>query len=146
MGSRLPHTFPEVAKLAVAAGWSGWQVVTATAVARAESGLDGYAVGVVGSPTRPDGTPNPAYRSLDVGLWQINTYWWPSHKLSDLLDPIYNAGAAGKMWQAKFAAVTGTYAVKVHEAWSAWAVYSAGAHEPYMPAAVDAAREIGAVK
>lgn len=135
----------DVAKVAVAAGWKGWQVVTATAIAKAESGHNAYAINVVGNELRVDGTSNPAYRSLDVGLWQVNTYWWPSATVKDLLDPTKNAGQAFAIWNGMYGKTAGTYSAKVTAAWDQWAVYAAGLHEQYLPAAVDAARAIGAI-
>jgi hypothetical protein len=135
----------DVGKLAVAAGWKGWQVVTAIAVAKAESGHNGYAINVVGTELRADGTPNLAYRSLDVGLWQVNTYWWPSATIKDLLDPTKNAGQAYAIWNGTYTKTAGAYSAKVTAAWDQWAVYEAGMHEAYLPAAVDAARAIGAI-
>ena len=147
MGSRLPVLAVDVAKLAKAAGWSGFRVATAVAVAKAESGWDAYAIGVVGSETRVvNGVeePNPAYRSLDVGLWQNNTYWWPV-AVKDMLDPAKNAGQAFKIWNDGYTKATGSFADKVHAGWLPWAVYKSGAYEAFMPEAVDVARQIGAL-
>lgn len=149
MGSKLPLSFVEVAQHAVDAGWKGWQVVDAVAIAKAESGHDAYAIGVVGAPERTlaDGTvePNPAYRSLDVGLWQINSFWHPAQPIVDMLDPAKNAAYAFKMWTAKFESAPGDWADRVHAAWRQWAVYKAGMHVAYKSAAVDAARAVGAI-
>jgi hypothetical protein len=141
----LPQTYEQVAQLAKDAGFTGWQVVTATALAMAESGHNGHAVNVVSSQTRADNTPNPAYRSLDLGLMQVNTYYFPTHKVADLLDPVYNMKLARSLWQTKFAATTGTYSEKVLSAWQQWVAYQIGAHEKYLAQAVDAARAVGAI-
>lgn len=149
MGSKLPLTYADVAALALGAGWKGWQVVTATAVAKAESNHDGYAVGVVGAEMRttPAGTEeaNPAFRSLDVGLFQINTYWWPTVTVADMLDPTKNAAQAFNIWRGRFDAASGTWADRTHAAWSPWAVYKAGTFEQYLSAAAAAAKTVGAI-
>ena len=141
----LPQTYVQVAQHAKDAGFVGWQVVTAVAVSRAESGHNAYAINVVDAATRADGSPNPAYRSLDIGLMQFNTFYHPAHKIADLLDPAYSMRAARALWLWRFNATTGTYAEKVTAAWSQWVVYQTGAHEPYLGAAVDAARTVGAI-
>ena len=142
MGARFPHTFEEVARLAVVAGFTGYQVVTMTAISKAESNHDAYAVGVVDNPAAPD---SPSYRSLDVGLWQVNTYWWPNVPVAELLDPAGNARQARRVFTSRFDAAKGTWAERVKVAYSGWAVYKAGAHERHMPAAFQAAHAVGVV-
>lgn len=136
----------DIAERLLDAGFDGWQVVTGGAVVAAESGRDFYAVHVVDREFRADGAPNPAFRSLDVGGGQINTYWWPQFAIRDLLDPAGNAAAMRYIWLDRFdSRLTDTWAMRTAYAWSAWAVYESGAHEQYLSAAVDAAREAGAV-
>jgi hypothetical protein len=60
---------------------------TAFAVALAESGGNPRGCGDMNS-----FAPNTA----SVGLWQVNTYWWPEYDVVKLFDPDYNAQAAVK--------------------------------------------------
>jgi Lysozyme like domain len=68
-------TSDEVAELLVQAGAQGWTVVTMGAIAVPESGRNGYAINVNDSPEKP------SHRSLDVGLFQINTFFNPKHAI-----------------------------------------------------------------
>ena len=154
MAGGLPVEPVDVVRLVMEAGWKGWHVVTATAIAKAESNHDAYAVGVVKTEERNSPEtgemgelePNPAWRSLDVGLFQINTHWHPQHKIADLLDPAYNTAAAYKLWQGTFDRTAGSWADRTHAAWSPWAVYDTGAFEQYLSMAAQAAREAGAIQ
>lgn len=139
-----PLAAVDVAKLVYAAGWRGWACVTAVQVAWAESGLDPHAVNVVDVPVRPDGSPNPAFPSLDLGLFQINTYWWPALSVRDALTPETNAVHAYKMWAGSFnAAPERPWTVRIQKAWSLWVVYTTGAHRKYETVAIEACRAAG---
>ena len=138
MGARLPQTFVQVAQLAADAGFTGYQVTTMVAISKAESNHDAYAIGVVDNPT------SPAHRSIDVGLWQINSYWWPTVLLAVLLDPAGNAGQARKVFESRFNSAEGGYTARVRAGYAAWHVYTSGAHKQFIAAADEAARTIGA--
>jgi hypothetical protein len=142
--SKLILPIVDVATKVAAAGFTGWQIITGTAVIGAESRFDAYAVNVIGERFRADGKPNPAYRSLDIGLFQVNTYWHPGFKIADLLDSDRNIAAARliflERWEAK--PNLGWNAWTAY-AWSAWVTYKNGLHKPFESAAVTAAREAG---
>lgn len=133
----------EVAQHLVDAGFTGWQVVTMTAIAGAESAYDPHAVHVVDS--NPEAK---AYRSIDMGLFQINDFWW-EQALRDadilkpglpasvqLLDPAINARAARFVWVESGDG-------DPHEGYEAWTTWREDLHLPFMCAAEKAAREIG---
>lgn len=79
----------EIAQLAANAGFEGNDIVTATAIALAESGGD---PGITGDQAiTPGGS---------VGLWQINLYHHPEYNATELLDPQTNANAAYAIYRA----------------------------------------------
>jgi len=59
-----------------------WHSITCVAIALGESGGYEHAINLV------DHTPeNRSYLSLDLGMWQVNTYWHPDLSIADSLDP-----------------------------------------------------------
>lgn len=133
---------------AVDAGFAGWRVPTCVAVIGGETAgtFDAYTVNVVGKEFRDDGvTPNPAYRSLDVGGGALNTHWWPELSIPEKLDPALNVAEMHRIWKKIFDETQGAWADRVHAAWSTWDVYLNGNYENYLSRAVDAARDIGAI-
>jgi Lysozyme like domain len=87
--------------LALAAGWSTVDAITATALSIAEDSS--------GDPAALS-TPNKD-GSRDLGLWQINSGWWPSlGGQAALIIPINNARAA--------------YAIYHRQGWCAWSTYA----------------------
>lgn len=78
------YTMQEVGVLLLSAGFTGENAVTALAVIWAESGGNGWAVNVNSLPGRP------ADGSLDLGICQFNTYWWPAQKANDLMKAEYS--------------------------------------------------------
>lgn len=126
--AKLVLTSDEVARLLVGQGAKGWTVVTMGAIAVPESGRDAYAVNVNHSPEKP------SHRSMDVGLFQINTFFHPQHALRDLLDPEYNARIALQILAAAGGPPTG---------YSRWNAYKAGLHQPHLAEARAAARRVG---
>jgi len=89
-------------QLARAAGWNPADAITATAISFAE-----------------DGSGNPAALSApnwdgsrDLGLWQINSAWWPQFGgQAALVVPMNNARAG--------------FAVFQRQGWCAWSTYEA---------------------
>jgi len=136
-----------VAKMLVLEGFTGWQVVTLGAIARAESGLDAHAVNVNDHDTEAD-----SYRSCDWGLWQINAYWWQapltvegilnvSQPISQqLLRPRTNVKAVRFVFDAALSAAEGI----VPKAYEQWNVVKTGAHKPFLHDARKAAEDAGA--
>lgn len=89
-------------QLARAAGWSGSDSITATAISIAENGSG-----------NPAALSAPNYDgSRDLGLWQINSGWWPQFGGPDALTiPINNAHAG--------------FFIYGRQGWCAWSVYEA---------------------
>lgn len=87
-------------QLALAAGWSASEVIIAVAISIAEDGS--------GDPAALSGLNFD--NSRDLGLWQINSGWWPQmggqHALTD---PFTNARAA--------------HAIYDRQGWCAWSTY-----------------------
>ncbi len=121
-------TSDEIAQLLIATGGTGWTVVTMGAIAAAESGRNAYAVNVNHSPEKP------SHRSIDVGLFQINTFFNPRHAIKDLLDPRYNTRVALAVLADAGGPPTG---------YRRWNVYKAGLHTAHLPEARAAARRHG---
>ncbi len=90
------------------AGFRDDSLVTAVAVALAESGCDPSAV----SPRNSDG-------SVDRGLWQINSVHIPPYTVDCLLDAQCNAGAA---WDISGQGST----------WQPWTTYNNGAYRQFL--------------
>jgi hypothetical protein len=104
--------------LARQVGLSGPKVGIAVAIALAESGGD----------PRATNTNNDRHRSVDVGLWQINTYWHPQYDTERLKEPLYNAQA--------MAAIS-----KGGTDWTPWATFDNGRYREFIEeggSAVDA--------
>lgn len=110
--------------LAIAAGFSHDEAITATAISIAENG--GGDPAALSAPNR-DG-------SRDLGLWQINSGWWPQFGGQQaLIDPLNNARAA--------------HVIYTRQGWCAWSTYDArcgpghtGSYANYLPRAIQAAR------
>lgn len=100
----------QIAYLANRAGFKGQDLVTAIAVAIAES----------------SGDANNANSTTSTGLWQVQ---YSSHKnlvpnQTALFDPITNAKAAFSVFQGS--------------GWGAWTTYNTGAYKQYIPRAEQA--------
>lgn len=92
----------QIAQYAGAAGFAGADLVTAVAIALAESGGDPNAYGDVGT------------YCCSYGLWQINSFYHPEFgpNFSLLYDPATNAAAAFAIYSTagrSFSPWTGTY-------------------------------------
>lgn len=103
----------EIADVARAAGFSGDDLITAVAIAMAESGGDAHAY----NPEEQAGTP-PGMGSY--GLWQIYLWAHPEFAGWDLYDPAQNARAAYQIY-----ARTGDF--------RAWSTYKNQAYARYLP-------------
>jgi hypothetical protein len=128
--AKLSLTATEIAQLAADAGFQTWQVVRMTSICLAESAGNAYAVNVVHNPT------SPAHRSLDIGLWQINTHWWPGSIL-ERLDPAGNARMAWEVFEAHDGPRSPV------NGYNAWTTYRNMSYLVHQPAAITAARAIG---
>ena len=110
-------------QLALAAGFSLEEAITATAISIAENGGGNPAAL---SPRNRNGT-------FDLGLWQINSIHWPKYGGEQaLVDPLNNARAA--------------HGIYVGSGWCAWSTYDArcgvghnGAYANYLSRARSAA-------
>lgn len=105
-----------IARAAQAAGFSGDALVTAVAVAGAESDFGG------------DRGPSP---TNDNGDWQVNTVAHPQYDATRLItDDLYNA-------QAAFAISGGG------KNWTPWTTYTSGKYLQFMPQAQQAVAQLG---
>jgi Lysozyme like domain len=121
-------TADDVARLLVAEGATGWTVVTMGAICAAESGRDAYAVNVNHAPGQA------WHRSLDVGMFQVNTFFNSTQKISELLDPEWNTTIALKILADAGGPPVG---------YMRWNAYRNGMYRPYLPECRDAANRIG---
>lgn len=80
-------------QLARNAGFAGVDLITAVAVALAESG---------GNPSAIGDRDIPVSGAASIGLWQINTYYHPEFgpDFNVLMDPARNAAAAFSVYRA----------------------------------------------
>ncbi len=97
------------AKAAIGAGFPADQLVTAVAVAGAESGWD------------PGATHVNSNGSTDYGLWQVNSVHADLLASGNWRDPQANARMAYSVWRAS--------------GWSAWTTFNSGAWQGYVGAA-----------
>lgn len=110
-------TAAQIAQYAASAGWTGTDLITAVAVALAESGGDANAQGDFGDPNAG------VYNAF--GLWQVNTGENPQFANDNLLDPQTNANDAYAIWQ--------------QIGWGGWSTYSSGKYAAFIPTATAAA-------
>lgn len=78
----LPYSMDEIAVLVRDAGFTGDNAVIAIAVIWAESGGNAWAVNI-------NSTPGKTYGSIDLGLVQWNSYWWPYITPAKAMDPVF---------------------------------------------------------
>lgn len=121
----------EVAAICLAAGLPAWPAVTAVAVGWAESGGNAYAIGI------NDQSIGGAHLSLDLGLWQTNTFWHPEIAIAEALDP------AAQVVHVERIARRPSQSGWVTYGWSAWNTYKVGAHLRFLSAARVAVRAAG---
>ncbi len=108
----------QIASLARDAGFAGDDLVTAVAVALAESGGDPEAY-------NPETAAGTAPGRGSYGLWQIYRAAHPDLDAVDLTDPPANARAAFQIYSAA-------------RGFRPWSTYLHGLHEQFMPTARDA--------
>ncbi|OFV82828.1 MAG: hypothetical protein A2Y78_10150 [Acidobacteria bacterium RBG_13_68_16] len=106
-------SLPTVVRAARAAGWSGTDLVTAVAIAGAESRYNATAVG----------KPN-SNGSRDYGLWQINSVHNPTAQ--NWRDPATNARMAHKVWS------------DAGRKWTPWSAFKNRSYLLFWPASVAA--------
>lgn len=107
----------QIATVAGQAGFRGQDQVIAVAVALAESGGN------------PDATNQntDSHRSVDYGLWQINSYWnADTLRMGNWRDPVTN----GKM----------AYSIFKSRGWRDWVTYKTGRYNQFMLQAASAVR------
>jgi len=126
--AKLMLSSDDVAQLLIRAGGQGWTVVTMGAIAVPESGRNAYAINVNHSPEKP------SHRSIDIGLFQINTFFNAQHAIKDLLDPEYNTRIALQILAGAGGPPKG---------YGRWNAYTAGLHHPHLAEARAAARRLG---
>lgn len=102
----------QIASYAQAAGFTGPDLITAVAIALAESGGNPSALGDVN--ISPGGS---------IGLWQINVAAHPEFSGENLYDPQTNANAAYSVF------------VDAGDSFSPWSTYSNGAYESFLATA-----------
>lgn len=108
-----------LAQLAANAGFQGNDLITAVAIALAESGGN---PGVVGDQSiTPGGS---------IGLWQINLRWHPEYTAAMLVDPQTNANAAFAIYQA------------AGNSFTPWSTFKSGAYTAYLNNAQDGANVV----
>jgi hypothetical protein len=103
-----PLSFDEIRSFASWAGFAGDHLVTATAIALAESGGDPTAAG--------DPTLGHSF-----GLWQINSKEHPEFDPHQLLGPAYNARAAFEVYRDAGAS------------FEPWSTFKSGAYKKFLP-------------
>lgn len=96
-------TYDQVAALALRSGWGGLDLVTAVAVARAESSFRTKAV---------------SYTGCCHGLWQVNSSVHGT-TAETMFDPLSNGLKAFTIWDAA-------------NSWSPWEAYTLGMHSQFM--------------
>ena len=121
-------TSDEVAELLIREGGRGWTVVTMGGIVVAESGRDAYAINVNHSPDKP------SHRSIDVGLYQINSFFNSRHAIEDLLDPVYNTRVALDVLADAGGPPKG---------YRRWNAFRSGLHVPHLAESRAAARRLG---
>src|SRR5258708_5515621 len=100
-----PFTPKSISEYAANAGFSGFALVEAVAIAYAESSGDPNAVGDNGT---------------SYGLWQIHYTVHPEFDPSQLFDPQYNANAAFSIYEA------------AGNSFSPWTTFNSGAYTKYL--------------
>lgn len=103
-------TISDIINVAENAGFTGQDLVTAVAVAMAESSGNPNALGDIG------------IGQGSFGLWQINSYWHPEYgpDFTKLYDPQTNANAAYSVYSA------------AGNSFTPWTTFKTGAYQSYV--------------
>lgn len=127
----------EIAWLAMRSNWPKVAHQTLIAVAWAESRGVTDAIGTNASTKAADGSWTPLSASQDLGLLQVNNYWYAEKymvgKGLDWRDPADNIELARLAWLEG-------------ETWMKWTTFKNGAHLPFIPGAATALRAPIAVR
>lgn len=107
-GGNVKLTAAQIANYAAAAGFAGQDLVTAVAIALAESGGDPAAMGDAGA---------------SIGLWQIDTKYHPEDANMDLTDPQTNAIDAFNIYTT------------AGESFTPWSTYKEGKYNAFLDVA-----------
>lgn len=129
------YTMADVAALCLNTGIGGWPTISAVAIAWAESGGNAYATNI------NDGDPTSvAYLSIDLGMWQTNSYWHPEVKPREAFDPELQFPHVLRIAQRR----TGQYGYISYN-WTAWSTYNAGTYKKFITPAYNAVKALGGV-
>ncbi len=110
-----PVSDADTYRLAIRAGFSPQQAVTATAISLAE---DPNRLPETKSPPNKNGT-------IDLGLWQINSIHWPNFGGPERLSHAFNnANAAFEIWKQR-QSLTG-------DGFTAWTTYTGGQFRQFL--------------
>ena len=102
-------------RLAIRAGFSPQQAVTATAISLAE---DPNRLPETKSPPNKNGT-------IDLGLWQVNSIHWPNFGGAELLSHAFNnAAAAFQIWKDR--------QTQAGDGFTAWTTYTGGQFRQFL--------------
>jgi hypothetical protein len=116
------YSMHEVRDFCKAAGFSGDNLAIAIAVIWAESGGNAWAVNINSTPGKPtDG-------SIDLGICQWNSYWWPLITPAKAMDPQF--------------AIKKFYEVSKGTNFSYWNAFVSGAHKKFLSYAQAVATQI----
>lgn len=114
----------QITALAAAAGFAGPDLVTAVAIALAESGGNPQAY-------NPEVSAGAAAGQGSYGLWQIYLAAHPQYSAASLIQPDYNAAAAFQLYQ------------QAGDSFQQWTTYRSGAYQAYVPSAEASAAAAG---
>lgn len=132
-------TMLQAGEALIEAGFTGWRVPTFIAIGWAESGGDTYALNLNVKPDKID------HLSLDIGLWQINDYWWPKYARAVTTDLFASAKAVHSMVGGDVGVIKAATSGKQIGGYWYWNTYKVGAHIPFLHDAVVAAKSLGVV-
>jgi len=116
MGNLSPQ---QISQYASNAGFAGEDLITAVAIALAESSGNPGAVGDL-----------DITKGGSVGLWQINLRWHPEYTADSLKDPQVNANAAFAVYSA------------AGDSFTPWSTYKTGAYLAHMSQAQEGLTDV----
>jgi len=132
-------TMLQAADALLSAGFTGWRIPTFTAIGWAESGGDTYSLNLNVKPDKID------HLSLDIGLWQINDFWWPKFTRKQTTDLLESANCVYSMVGGNAGILKAASSGKQSGGYWYWNTYKVGAHVPFLHDAVIAAKSLGVV-